>query len=242
MVPILGPGDITTRFTILANTKGSNIPPDIKLNPGTDVVIYIGNLTQRSTLSEFFIALGILASLNAPLKLVIPGPNDWTLDDAAYQARITSTSTSTSTNTNTNTTAKATNTTTTTTATHEEKKKKKKKDTTGTKMGTVPRSAPGPPLVANEEAMKYVVYGQPGQARDLFYSSAQARLNGVYLFDREGRQDFALSNHACMSVYASPWGMLVEDETKAEAEAEGGRDGEERDGEEEVKDHDQDGD
>ncbi|KAK3351533.1 Metallo-dependent phosphatase-like protein [Neurospora tetraspora] len=115
-----------------------------------DVAIHCGDLTQESTLSEFTSALALLKAIKAPLKLVIPGNHDFTLDDAVYKAKITETT---------------------------------------TKLG-----------VKLEEI--YEVYGKVGQARQLLEETKEK--DGIFLLD-EGRHDFALSNGAALSVYASPY-------------------------------------
>ncbi|CCC13355.1 unnamed protein product [Sordaria macrospora k-hell] len=91
MVPILDQSEIPTRFLIISDTYDNVSPhPPASLPNSIDVLIHCGNLTYDSKLAEFTTALALLSSLNTvPLKLIIPGPNDWTLDDAAYEARIT---------------------------------------------------------------------------------------------------------------------------------------------------------
>lgn len=78
---------IKTRILILSDTHGKPLehpPPD-----AVDVAIHSGDLTQGSQLFEFRTAIALLEPLNAPLKLVIAGNHDFTLDDAAF-ARIVS--------------------------------------------------------------------------------------------------------------------------------------------------------
>ena len=47
-----------------------------------------GDLTEGSKLSEYEQAICLLNSINAPLKLVIAGNHDFSLDDAEYQAKL----------------------------------------------------------------------------------------------------------------------------------------------------------
>lgn len=49
-----------------------------------DVVVHCGDLTNTSTLNEFRRVVRSLEELDAPLKLVIPGNHDKTLDPEAY--------------------------------------------------------------------------------------------------------------------------------------------------------------
>ncbi|KAJ4411729.1 hypothetical protein N0V85_003780, partial [Neurospora sp. IMI 360204] len=94
MPPILYLSDIKTRFLIISDTHASPavVPSSLPAMP-VDVAIHCGDLTQDSKLSEFTSALALLKAINAPLKLVIPGHHDFTLDDAVYKAKITKTTT-----------------------------------------------------------------------------------------------------------------------------------------------------
>jgi hypothetical protein len=77
--------DIKTRFLILSDTHGKpSSLPDIPV----DVVIHCGDLTDESKIDEFHATLALLGSIDAPLKLVIAGNHDFTLDTAAYQKKV----------------------------------------------------------------------------------------------------------------------------------------------------------
>ncbi|KAK0701489.1 metallophosphoesterase domain-containing protein [Apiosordaria backusii] len=80
------PNGIKTSFLILSDThaeKGLPIP-----SVPVDVAIHCGDLTEESKLHEFHTTLELLRRINAPLKLVIPGNHDFTLDKSAFQKKI----------------------------------------------------------------------------------------------------------------------------------------------------------
>ncbi|KAJ9151174.1 Calcineurin-like phosphoesterase [Pleurostoma richardsiae] len=52
-----------------------------------DVVIHCGDLTEESKLSEFHTTLALLKELDAPLKLVIAGNHDFTLDVPTFRKK-----------------------------------------------------------------------------------------------------------------------------------------------------------
>lgn len=81
------PSRIRTRFLILSDTHSalpdpSNNPdlPFSKPFPPADVAIHCGDLTSTGKPDEHKRALHLLKSLPAPLKIVIPGNHDLTLD------------------------------------------------------------------------------------------------------------------------------------------------------------------
>ncbi|KAL2162583.1 hypothetical protein VTH06DRAFT_7497 [Thermothelomyces fergusii] len=78
--------DIKTRFLILSDTHaGEGIAvPDVAV----DVAIHCGDLTEESKLSEFRTSLELLKSIKAPLKLVIAGNHDFTLDTPVFQKKV----------------------------------------------------------------------------------------------------------------------------------------------------------
>ncbi|KAK3291335.1 Metallo-dependent phosphatase-like protein [Chaetomium fimeti] len=78
--------DIKTRFFILADTHAKEwCPPNLPV----DVAIHCGDLTDGSKMEEFRASLALLRGVNAPLKLVIAGNHDFTLDTLAYQKKAT---------------------------------------------------------------------------------------------------------------------------------------------------------
>lgn len=53
-----------------------------------DVCIHAGDLTDESKLEEFHSAITLLRSINAPLKLVIAGNHDFTLDTPSFKTKL----------------------------------------------------------------------------------------------------------------------------------------------------------
>ncbi|KAI8713119.1 Metallophos domain-containing protein [Fusarium sp. LHS14.1] len=78
---------IRTRFLVLSDTHGALLPENRKPKEPVDVVIHCGNLTQESKLKEFRTAIR-LKSINAPLKLVIAGNHDFTLDTPTFRRKL----------------------------------------------------------------------------------------------------------------------------------------------------------
>ncbi|KAM0438750.1 hypothetical protein ACHAPT_001508 [Fusarium lateritium] len=79
---------VKTRFLILSDTHGAQIPEDRKPRDAFDVVIHCGNLTQQSKLKEFGAAIRLLKDIDAPLKLVIAGNHDFTLDTPIFKKKM----------------------------------------------------------------------------------------------------------------------------------------------------------
>lgn len=52
------------------------------------MLIHCGDLTQQSKLKEFRTAIRLLKSIDAPLKLVIAGNHDFTLDTPTFRSKI----------------------------------------------------------------------------------------------------------------------------------------------------------
>lgn len=80
------PTKVNTRFLILSDTHGEPL-----MHPVTtiaDVVIHCGDLTEESKLEEYRTAVQMLKILDAPLKLVIAGNHDFSLDESAFQAHL----------------------------------------------------------------------------------------------------------------------------------------------------------
>ncbi|ATY63144.1 Metallophosphoesterase [Cordyceps militaris] len=79
---------VKTSVLILSDTHGMTLegraPDQIK----ADVCIHAGDLTEESKLEEFRSAIALLRKINAPLKLVIAGNHDFTLDTAIFKAKI----------------------------------------------------------------------------------------------------------------------------------------------------------
>ncbi|KAL3608620.1 hypothetical protein FPOAC2_03625 [Fusarium poae] len=82
---------IRTRFLVLSDTHGQEFPDKRKPLHKVDVAIHCGDLTETSKLYEFESAINLLKDINAPLKLVIPGNHDFTLDTPTFKRAIAET-------------------------------------------------------------------------------------------------------------------------------------------------------
>lgn len=80
------PSTVKTRFLVLSDTHGREveIPPESE----ADVAINCGDLTAESQIEEFRSAIKLLQSIKAPLKLVIAGNHDFTLDDHLFRRKM----------------------------------------------------------------------------------------------------------------------------------------------------------
>jgi hypothetical protein len=79
-------GTIRTRILILSDTHGMKFSKDWpQLQSEFDLAIHCGDLTEESKLSEFSDTLDLLREIKAPLKLVIAGNHDLTLDPPTFK-------------------------------------------------------------------------------------------------------------------------------------------------------------
>ncbi|KAG5985008.1 hypothetical protein E4U55_002115 [Claviceps digitariae] len=78
---------VKTRFIVLSDTHGSALPPSLQ-GMQADVVIHSGDLTEHSLLSELNTTIQSLKSINAPVKLIIAGNHDFSLDDDAFASKL----------------------------------------------------------------------------------------------------------------------------------------------------------
>ncbi|KAI1215153.1 ser/Thr protein phosphatase family protein [Annulohypoxylon truncatum] len=78
---------VKTRFLIISDTHGKDVPLARTIRE-IDVVIHCGDLTEESRLDEYKASLKLLTAIKAPLKIVIPGNHDFTLDTLAYIKKI----------------------------------------------------------------------------------------------------------------------------------------------------------
>lgn len=85
MAPSAG---IKTRFLLMSDTHGLDILPDSVLRQHADVVIHCGDLTTESKIDEYKASIRLLQAVNAPLKLVIAGNHDFTLDIPVFQRKV----------------------------------------------------------------------------------------------------------------------------------------------------------
>ncbi|PYI08895.1 hypothetical protein BO78DRAFT_395199 [Aspergillus sclerotiicarbonarius CBS 121057] len=79
---------IKTRFLIISDTHGMTIPPQYLTHANIDVLIHCGDLTTESKLAEYHQVIQLLQSIPAPLKLLIAGNHDFTLDDGIYTKKM----------------------------------------------------------------------------------------------------------------------------------------------------------
>ncbi|RYP57775.1 hypothetical protein DL769_009289 [Monosporascus sp. CRB-8-3] len=76
---------IRTKFLIISDTHGQHL---VQSNLRADVAIHCGDLTEESKIQEFRDALDLLKSIQAPLKLVIAGNHDFTMDLPTFEANV----------------------------------------------------------------------------------------------------------------------------------------------------------
>ncbi|KAL8718189.1 MAG: hypothetical protein Q9225_004651 [Loekoesia sp. 1 TL-2023] len=72
---------INTQFLIISDTHGMEFGPEDRPIQHADVAIHCGDLTEESKLDEYHASLRLLKDIDAPLKLVIAGNHDFTLDE-----------------------------------------------------------------------------------------------------------------------------------------------------------------
>jgi predicted phosphohydrolase len=77
---------IKSRILIISDTHGD----DLTHNPtGTfDVAIHRGDLTEESKLEEFRTSLNLMLDIQAPLKLVIAGNHDFSMDTPVFKNKL----------------------------------------------------------------------------------------------------------------------------------------------------------
>ncbi|KAH0426494.1 ser/Thr protein phosphatase family protein [Colletotrichum camelliae] len=79
---------IKTRILIISDTHGASSLPGSQPLPLVDVAIHCGDLTEESKLVEFQTTITLMKSIDAPLKIVIAGNHDWTLDTPIFKSKI----------------------------------------------------------------------------------------------------------------------------------------------------------
>ncbi|KKY20817.1 putative metallophosphoesterase domain-containing [Phaeomoniella chlamydospora] len=82
--------EIPTRILIISDTHGMGFTP---YSGSCDVAIHCGDLTDGSKLEEFKTTIRILETIDAPLKLIIAGNHDFTLDIPAFKKKVAESST-----------------------------------------------------------------------------------------------------------------------------------------------------
>lgn len=83
---------IKTRLLIISDTHGQRYATAAFPSQKVDVAIHCGDLTQHSTLRELRRAVSQLKRIDAPLKLVIAGDRDFSLDIPAFLNRLSAAS------------------------------------------------------------------------------------------------------------------------------------------------------
>lgn len=79
---------IKTRFLILSDTHGLRFQEDRRPHEPVDVAIHCGDITGDSKLHGFKQAIELLKEIDAPLKIVIAGNHDFSLDDLVFKQKI----------------------------------------------------------------------------------------------------------------------------------------------------------
>ena len=79
---------VKTRFLILSDTHGMEFRPEHRPFQHADVAIHCGDLTEESKLEEYRASIRLLKDIHAPLKLVIAGNHDFTMDVPAFRKKV----------------------------------------------------------------------------------------------------------------------------------------------------------
>ena len=80
--------DIKIRLLIISDTHGMEFNPEDEPVKRAGVAIHCGDLTDGSKLDEFRTAIRLLKDIDAPLKLVIAGNHDFTMDIPAFKKKV----------------------------------------------------------------------------------------------------------------------------------------------------------
>lgn len=80
--------NIKTRFLIISDTHGEEFRPETKPLKHADVTIHCGDLTDGSKIEEYRATIRLLKDRDAPLKLVIAGNHDFTMDIPVFKRKI----------------------------------------------------------------------------------------------------------------------------------------------------------
>ncbi|KAI9696470.1 MAG: helicase [Candelina mexicana] len=81
-------GVVKTRILILSDTHGIEFEREQRYPHQVDVAIHCGDLTDESKLEELRATLRLLTDIQAPLKLIIAGNHDFTLDIPAFREKV----------------------------------------------------------------------------------------------------------------------------------------------------------
>jgi predicted phosphohydrolase len=77
---------IKSRILIISDTHGDDLIH--KPTGAFDVAIHCGDLTEESKLDEFRSSLGMMLDIQAPLKLVIAGNHDFSMDTPVFKNKL----------------------------------------------------------------------------------------------------------------------------------------------------------
>ena len=81
-------GFVKTRFFVLSDTHGIEFEREERSSHHADVAIHCGDLTEESKLEEYRATFRLLMDIQAPLKLVIAGNHDFTMDIPAFKEKV----------------------------------------------------------------------------------------------------------------------------------------------------------
>jgi Icc-related predicted phosphoesterase len=79
---------IGTKVLILSDTHGLRFGIEREPLASADVAIHCGDLTEGSKLQEFKETIELLKEIDAPVKIVIAGNHDFSLDDRVFEGKI----------------------------------------------------------------------------------------------------------------------------------------------------------
>lgn len=79
---------IKTRCLIISDTHGLRFKDGAEPLERADVAIHCGDLTDDSKLHGFKEAIQLLKGIDAPIKIIIAGNHDFSLDDSAFKEKI----------------------------------------------------------------------------------------------------------------------------------------------------------
>ncbi|KAK5116574.1 hypothetical protein LTR85_009199 [Meristemomyces frigidus] len=77
---------VNTQLLIISDTHGDEL--DLDALSAVDVAIHCGDLTEKSKMDEYRASLQLLKRIRAPLKLVIAGNHDFTLDTPMFEKKL----------------------------------------------------------------------------------------------------------------------------------------------------------
>lgn len=79
---------VKTRFLILSDTHGTEFGSENRPLQHADVAVHCGDLTEESKLDEYRASMRPLKEIHAPLKLVIAGNHDFTMDTPIFRKKV----------------------------------------------------------------------------------------------------------------------------------------------------------